>query len=55
MENKSIYEEILYLVYDAIDSEVGEKREYSIATEQYIDMISKRLISALDLPPDFSL
>jgi len=34
MENKVIYEEIINLVYDAIDSEVGEKREYSKATEQ---------------------
>jgi len=50
-----IYEEVIYLVYDAIDSEVGEKREYSKATEQYVDMISKKLIRALGLPSDFSL
>lgn len=54
-QNAAIYEEIMLLINDAIDSEVGERRIYKDSTDLYVEMVSEKLKSALQLPKDFSL
>jgi len=52
---ESIFENIVMAIDDAIDTEVGEKREYSEATDMKLDEIQTMLKEALGLPEDYTL
>jgi hypothetical protein len=55
MTNKDVFESIMLKIYEAIDTEVGEKREYKDTTELDIVLIQEELKNALGLPIDHYL
>ena len=55
LENATDFEEIVLLIDKAIESEVGEQREYSTDTETYLSLVQMKLREALKLPDDFTL
>ncbi len=53
--SKSIFETLVLMVDHAIETEVGEQKEFKPETEQILSDFQKILIELLDLPKDHHL